>query len=99
MLVEGYKHKIFTYNTEQKCICQGRNNCGDDSSMFLSGDGHWCDTVIAKHTNLNKNSIPEIKYFRISFLHIVGGKNRIYLSNATLHVHYRFLWVNIYARE
>ena len=42
----------------RKAYPREENNCGDESSMFLLYDRHWCDTIVAENTDLISNNIP-----------------------------------------
>ena len=57
------------------------NNCGDDSSAFITYDGHLGDNIISGNTDLRGNSIIENRDFSLFYLHIgihTGDKNTGY---------------------
>ena len=56
------------------------NNCGDNSSKFISDDGNLWDTFIPENKHLGSNIIPENRDSFLSYLHITGTKYRIYSS-------------------
>ena len=62
----------------RKSYPREENNCGDDYIMFITDDGHMCDTVISNNTYLSRNKNSKIIDSVLSHINIYGAKCKIY---------------------
>ena len=91
MHVEDYIRNLSPIRQNINSYPMENNNRGDDYSMSLIDDGHFCDTIINENKDLSTNDITESRYQFISSLHVGDAKYRIksskteHATNITIH--------------